>query len=299
MADKGKGKEKKSSKGKGKKGDPVCGGQAKNVDSGWESVQGRRFTMEDTVIEIPDMNERFDLGYDYQVALWGVFDGHGGKEAAMFAASNFGENLATHPSFNSDQSMPEVLTDTYRKTDKDLIVAGQAGKWVNGSTAAMCLLYKKKLWFSNIGDSEILLGVKKDGKVVLELGSVIHRPSEPEEEKRITQFGGKIRHGRIEGNVVTSRAFGDYEYKAPFNKAEGDYISVDPYVESRNLEDIDFAVLASDGLWDDVSKQKVFEICQAGFKANNGALKVSEALTKAALDANTKDNVTITVLRFL
>ena len=54
MADsKGKGKEdKKKGKGKTRKGDPVCGGEAENVDSGWESVQGRRFTMEDSVIEV-------------------------------------------------------------------------------------------------------------------------------------------------------------------------------------------------------------------------------------------------------
>lgn len=46
--------------------------------AGFESVQGRRVTMEDTHVVMEDVNSSFSLSPSVQRAYYGVYDGHGG-----------------------------------------------------------------------------------------------------------------------------------------------------------------------------------------------------------------------------
>ena len=55
-----------------------------------------------------------------------------------------------------------------------------------------------------------------------------HKPSNPEERKRIEALGGTIVFGRLFGDLAVSRAFGDRDYKKPV--WEVDYVSCDPYL---------------------------------------------------------------------
>lgn len=55
-----------------------------------------------------------------------------------------------------------------------------------------------------------------------------HKPSNPEERKRIESLGGTVVFGRLFGDLAVSRAFGDRDYKKPV--WEVDYVSCDPYL---------------------------------------------------------------------
>ena len=44
--------------------------------------------------------------------------------------------------------------------------------------------------------------------------SVDHKPDDDLEKKRITQAGGFVTDGRVNGNLNLSRALGDLEYKS-------------------------------------------------------------------------------------
>eukprot|EP00008_Paramoeba_atlantica_P014885 CAMPEP_0201481012 /NCGR_PEP_ID=MMETSP0151_2-20130828/5353_1 /ASSEMBLY_ACC=CAM_ASM_000257 /TAXON_ID=200890 /ORGANISM="Paramoeba atlantica, Strain 621/1 / CCAP 1560/9" /LENGTH=277 /DNA_ID=CAMNT_0047863025 /DNA_START=52 /DNA_END=885 /DNA_ORIENTATION=- len=267
--------------------------------SGWESVQGRRNTMEDSLIEMDDFKVHFNLeSISEPIGFWAVFDGHGGKEAAMYLAANFAEKLAHHPNFGKMDKIPDILTETFKTIDDELIALARSEGWMNGSTAAVCLRIGRRIWFANIGDSEILAGFKSGNFEIL---SEIHHPDQPEEEKRIKACGGQVRKGRIQGNVILSRAFGDWEYKHPFNETKGgtgDFISTVPHIEEKNLDDLAFVVMASDGLWDMITKPKAHELCVSSFKSKITPTEISESLVKAALNANSRDNTTVVTLKF-
>lgn len=54
--------------------------------AGFESVQGRRTTMEDAHVVLDDVNTVFNFNNSVQRAYYGVYDGHGGTNAADMTA---------------------------------------------------------------------------------------------------------------------------------------------------------------------------------------------------------------------
>lgn len=57
--------------------------------AGFESVQGRRTTMEDAHVLLEDVNESFNLHASVRRAYYGVYDGHGGTNAAGIHPTTF------------------------------------------------------------------------------------------------------------------------------------------------------------------------------------------------------------------
>jgi serine/threonine protein phosphatase PrpC len=100
--------------------------------------------------------------------------------------------------------------------------------------------------------------------------SIDHKPELPNELKRIEKAGGWVSDGRVLGNLNLSRGLGDSEYKLNENlKPEEQIISAFPDIKIENLNnDIDFIVLACDGIWDCKSNQEVCEFFNEKFKKN-------------------------------
>lgn len=92
------------------------------------------------------------------------------------------------------------------------------------------------------------------------MATVDHKPTDTKEHARITDAGGKVLNGRVDGGLALSRAFGDFEYKMRSDlppvrqkvSAEPDCI----YVHRRPGHD-EFVLLACDGLWDVSSNEQV------------------------------------------
>jgi protein phosphatase 2C family protein 2/3 len=90
------------------------------------------------------------------------------------------------------------------------------------------------------GDSRAVMGV--GGKTIPM--SDDHKPSRPDEKKRIEALGGKVEYGRVGGLLAVSRAFGDFEYKQNGKCL----VTAKPDVQSMILtKDTDFIILACDG----------------------------------------------------
>jgi serine/threonine protein phosphatase PrpC len=52
------------------------------------------------------------------------------------------------------------------------------------------------------------------------------------------------------GSLAVSRSLGDIDFKFPHNKAEGDFVSAEPFLNVVKLgKEHEFLVLACDGLW--------------------------------------------------
>ena len=67
-----------------------------------------------------------------------------------------------------------------------------------------------------------------------------------------------MRHGRINGNLNISRAFGDLRFKAdPSLLPTEQLVTVNPDILERRLrQDDEFLILACDGIWDCVTDQE-------------------------------------------
>jgi len=80
-----------------------------------------------------------------------------------------------------------------------------SAKAMDGTTAVVSLLIGDHLYVANAGDSRAIL-VKKGARPVAL--SVDHKPSLPEEQKRITDLGGRVvfwGRWRVEGILAVSR----------------------------------------------------------------------------------------------
>jgi len=105
--------------------------------------------------------------------------------------------------------------------------------------------------------------------------------------------------GRVLGTLAVSRAFGDFDFKFPQNKAEGDFVTAQPFVNTIPLtSDYEFMILACDGLWDKISYTTAVESVAAAKNTGKPVTEIVELLVKSSLDKGSLDNVTtIVVLR--
>jgi len=149
------------------------------LNSGFESVQGRRWNMEDTHLLIDDIHEKLpNFPQGKRIALYCVFDGHGGKDAAVLAEEHFYQTLFSCPEF-LEGKYEDALKICFKKTDEIIInIAVQQG-WRNGTTVLTILLIDNTLYIANAGDSEAIIGRKKEGKKELEAVNLTcaHRPN--------------------------------------------------------------------------------------------------------------------------
>jgi len=115
-------------------------------------------------------------------------------------------------------------------------------------------------------------------------------------KKRIEKLGGKVnlndKNGdapRVMQSLAVTRSFGDLRLK------KSNYIIVDPeFSEFLLLPEDQFAVLASDGLWDVMNEDEVV----AFVLKYEDKMKVSEALANHAVQLGSKDNIAVLVIYF-
>lgn len=81
-----------------------------------------------------------------------------------------------------------------------------------------------------------------------------HKPGSPDEQKRLKdnfntevyEFGGVM---RVNGQLAVSRAIGDIDYKIY------GVLSLPQSYDEIPLDDVDFIVVACDGMWDVLSSE--------------------------------------------
>jgi len=126
-----------------------------------------------------------------------------------------------------------------------------------------------------------------------------HKPTVDSEKARIEANGGKVSHGRINGNLAVSRGFGDLPYKNTETLGEK-LVTAEPEVRVFEITpNTSFILLACDGLWDTVSNQqahdfvkgKLNEISEPLSPENKELYLICVELIKLAYDQNSGDNI--------
>ena len=242
-------------------------------------------------------------------AFFGVYDGHNGAECAEYIRINLHKHIFHNPA--ALMADPEATFKlAFANCDKRFLEgAGAANRdsesgQVNysGSTATVCLVIGPKVWIAWVGDSRAVLA--RAGRAV-DL-STDHMPTVQSETERIHRAGGSVVRGRVQGVLGVSRAFGDIEFKTLKEKSwggafSGDLVSVEPEVHSQMLVPEDeFIIIASDGLYDCFTSQRVVGRFKAHLKETEGDVPL--AVRMLVQDAKEMrpghDNITATAIVF-
>ncbi|BBN14420.1 protein phosphatase 1L [Marchantia polymorpha subsp. ruderalis] len=235
--------------------------------------KGRREHLEDIQRAIPDMNG------DPRQAFFGVFDGHGGRKAADFAAENLVHNIvdAMESSDKEEGYMEAAVRAAYLTTDADFLKKGVG----SGTSCVTAIMRDGYMVVANAGDCRAVLS--RDGQA--EALTSDHRAGREDERNRIEKLGGYVDNltgtWRVQGVLAVSRGIGDIHLK--------EWISAEPEVQKLQItSDCEFLILASDGLWDAVSNQEAVDFARVVLQAA-AATKVESESTASTLTSGTSE----------
>nr|CAH7748962.1 unnamed protein product [Callosobruchus chinensis] len=162
--------------------------------------QGGRKYMEDFFsVAYQQTEDEKDLEY----AFFGIYDGHGGAEAAAFAKEHLMETIIKHKSFWSDcdEDVLRAIKDGYIATH--YAMWREREKWpctasglpsTAGTTASVAFIRRGKIYIGHVGDSGIVLGYQEPGSAEWKAKPLTrdHKPENAEEMSRIVKCGGKV-----------------------------------------------------------------------------------------------------------
>ena len=200
------------------------------------------------------------------LALFGVYDGHGGDSVAHYTARNFRNHLVQTGQLTASMAPDEVEAKAkaafeiaLMAIDKEMseMEAVESGHDQSGSTSVMTLISTSHIVCANTGDSRAVMSC---GGTCVEL-SHDHKPYNPKEKERIEKAGGQVKFNRVNGDLAVSRALGDFVYKrCATAQAEEQAVTAFPEIisQARSPQD-EFIVLACDGIWDVMSSAEVVD----------------------------------------
>lgn len=316
----------------------------------WGSVSicGRRPEMEDAVAVVPRfmkipirmlIGDRVIDGMSHCLNgltshFFGVYDGHGGSQAANYCrerihlalAEEIGiikNNLTDESTKATRQGQWEkTFTSCFLKVDDE--IGGKAGRSVNagdgdasevtfeavtpetvGSTAVVALVCSSHIIVANCGDSRAVLCRGKEPMAL----SVDHKPNREDEYARIEASGGKViqwNGHRVFGVLAMSRSIGD-RYLKPWIIPEPEIMFI------PRARDDECLILASDGLWDVMTNEEACEVArkrillwhkkhgapplvERGKGIDPAAQAAAEYLSMLALQKGSKDNISVIVV---
>uniref|UniRef100_A0A0E0KCE8 protein-serine/threonine phosphatase n=1 Tax=Oryza punctata TaxID=4537 RepID=A0A0E0KCE8_ORYPU len=243
----------------------------------------RRVEMEDRHVA------KVALGGDPKVAFFGVFDGHGGKSAAEFAAENMPKFMAEEMCKVGDSGETEqAVKRCYLKTDEEFLKREESG----GACCVTALLQKGGLVVSNAGDCRAVLS--RSGKA--EALTSDHRASREDERERIENLGGFVVNyrgtWRVQGSLAVSRGIGDAHLKQ--------WVVSDPDTTALGVDSqCEFLILASDGLWDKVENQEAVDIARPLCISNDKASRMTACrrLVETAVTRGSTDDISIVIIQ--
>ncbi|XP_038987150.1 probable protein phosphatase 2C 5 isoform X1 [Phoenix dactylifera] len=285
---------------------------------GSSKLQGPRSEMEDDVVVRSDGLDGFSFA--------AVFDGHAGFSSVEFLRNELykectialqGGLLLTSKNFNA---VRDAIQKAFQNVDSKLLIwlEQMGNEDDSGATATVMFLRNDVLIISHLGDS--CVAISRTGKA-----EVLTNPHRPygnnkvslEEVKRIRAAGGWIVDGRICGEISVSRAFGDMRFKTKKNEMlvkgveegrwtekfvsriqfKGDLVTSSPDIYQVELgSDVEFVLLASDGLWDYMKSSDAVTFVRDQLRQHGDVQLACEALAGAASwDRRSQDNISIVI----
>ncbi|KAJ2355054.1 phosphatase 2C, partial [Coemansia sp. RSA 2611] len=153
-----------------------------------------------------------------------IFDGHAGRQAAQWCGDHFADIFLELKREHSEDSIPELLNRTFIEADRRLATDV---KTHSGCTAAVAFLEVKEqqriLYCANVGDARAVLSRGGTAKRL----TYDHKGDDAHEIDRISEAGGYVFNGRVNGVLAVTRALGDSSMKQ--------YVIGNPYTTETRL----------------------------------------------------------------
>ena len=235
--------------------------------------------MEDVIL----VNENFNNKTNTH--LFAIFDGHGSDKSAIYCKENFPKHLtnlisAKHSKFDPNKAtIEENFIKAFKTIDDEI---EKIGYYDFGNTATIVYIVDKKLYCANVGDSKCILVSKRNFKRL----SYEDKCIDENEKNRIINAGGEVTKKKLNGILSVSRAFGDFFLK--------DYgLICEPHIIKNDIcYDDKFCIIASDGIWDVITEEMVFNMT----KKIDSAEELGNKILKLALTMGSQDNISIIVI---
>jgi len=259
--------------------------------------------MEDKGKSIENFNNNSD---NY---LFTLFDGHGDDSIAKFLQQHYDKYLKKIYNTNSkyDNNIPDKIFDSLKQSfyiiDNDL---KSSNITEIGSTGTIVLLTKERkhienldkyiIYVANVGDTRAVLFNKNN---ITRL-TFDHRADNAMERNRIKNSGGFIINNRVNGKLMITRAFGDFEFKNIGVRCE-------PFISRTEIkienDYPNYIVLATDGIWDVIKEKEMKDLIEM---IENNKMKyinyyitqiIVENIIKTAIDRGSWDNLSCYVIK--
>ena len=230
--------------------------------------------------------------------LLGVFDGHGkdGDACSRYVRDRLPKELIKHLEATSPARLRKkgnragaAFTKSFLQLNKDMINQGGFDADYSGTTAVTALFLDGEIHIANVGDSRVIIGQRRGHHTVAVPLSHDQTPFRADERARVKEAGAKIRTGaHVAGEVKYTKAWEDNlgiddeensgepprlyaqhlqgpgcAFTRSIGDAAGEEIGVfaEPELVSKELREQDqFICLASDGVWEFISSQRVVEM---------------------------------------
>ncbi|XP_061372786.1 probable protein phosphatase 2C 27 isoform X2 [Gastrolobium bilobum] len=223
-------------------------------------------------------------------AFYGVFDGHGGTDAASFIRNNILRFIVEDSHFPT--CVGKAITSAFLRADYAFADSSSLDI-SSGTTALTALVFGRTMIIANAGDCRAVLG--RRGRAI-EM-SKDQKPSCISEKLRIERLGGVVYDGYLNGQLSVSRALGDWHMKGL--KGSACPLSAEPELKEIHLtEDDEFLIMGCDGLWDVMSNQCAVTMARKELMIHNDPQRCSRELVREALKRNSCDNLTVIVVCF-
>jgi len=259
------------------------------------------------------MEDVFSVAYqqtedekDLEYAYFGIFDGHGGREAAIYAKTHLMDAITSNRNFWSedDQLVLKAIREGFLTTQKNMWQALPSWKKTTqghpstaGTTASVCFIKRGKLFIGHVGDSGIVLGERDPHHPSRWRAKSLtkdHKPDCSVELARIKAAGGKVVEKAGVPRVVWYRPH-DPEHRGPVGRstpidevpflavaralgdlwsynAKDDVFAVSPdpdlHVYDVNVLKDRCLVLATDGAWNVVTPDMAVQCVSESEKSN-------------------------------
>lgn len=230
----------------------------------------------------PEMEDAYCLEEFSSYLLAGVFDGHGGNFAANYASQAL--PIKVKQGIKS-QKLIQVLTKAFEEISQEIEAQSESG-----TTALTILLNKetRQLIWANAGDCRLIIVKIKNPALQL---TPDHRVDNPQERERIIKMRiGYVSQGYVmveDYGLMPTRTLGD----AYFKKA-GVIATPETGIYNINKED-KYIIMATDGLWDELSNEEVAWFAQKEANPKLAAKKIKQAV----FSKGGSDNLTIIVIK--
>ncbi|XP_004287235.1 PREDICTED: probable protein phosphatase 2C 27 [Fragaria vesca subsp. vesca] len=263
----------------------------------WSDI-GFRSHMEDTHICIGDLAKKFGynvLNDEEAISFYGVFDGHGGKDAAQFVRDNLPRVIVEDSDFPVE--LEKVITRSFVETDAAFAkTCSVRSSLASGTTALTAMIFGRSLLVANAGDCRAILS--RNGAAI-EM-SKDHRPCCTKERMRIESLGGYVDDGYLNGQLGVTRALGDWHLEGLKDEGErGGPLSAEPELKLTTLtKDDEFLIIGSDGIWDVFTNQNAVDFARRKLQEHNDVKLCCKQIVEEAIKRGATDNLTLVMVSF-